>query len=465
MAEKLWKGRFSEKTAPVVERFTSSIDFDRRLYRYDIEGSIAHCRLLARAGILTPEEEEALIDGLNRVRREIENGTLAFDDTLEDIHTHVEARLTELVGKASPKLHTGRSRNDQVALDLRLYLRDVVDEAVRRLEDLQRVLVRLAREHFEVLLPGYTHLQRAQPVRLAHHFLAYVEMFARDVARLLACRGRVNVLPLGAAALAGTAYPLDRAYAAELLGFEGISANSLDAVSDRDFVIEFLAAASICMMHLSRFSEELVLWSSSEFHFIELPDAFATGSSIMPQKKNPDVPELVRGKTGRVYGHLLAQLTMMKGLPLSYNRDLQEDKPALFDAADTLLSCLEVFGQMLPGLRIRRERMEAALRSGYLNATEMADYLVRKGLAFREAHHVTGEAVRLAIEKGCELNELPLAELRRFSKLIEEDLFACLEPRSAVERRAVVGGTAGPAVQSALEAAERRLGMAGEGDG
>ncbi|MEJ5359411.1 MAG: argininosuccinate lyase [Desulfobacterales bacterium] len=465
MAEKLWKGRFGEKTAPVVERFTSSIAFDRRLFRYDIEGSIAHCRLLARAGILTPEEEDALIEGLNQVRREIENGTLAFDDTLEDIHTHVEARLTELVGKASQKIHTGRSRNDQVALDLRLYLRDVVDETVRRLEDLQRVLVRLAREHFEVLLPGYTHLQRAQPVRLAHHFLAYVEMFARDVERMRSCRGRVNVLPLGAAALAGTAYPLDRAHAAALLGFEGVSANSLDAVSDRDFVIEFLAAASICMMHLSRFSEELVLWSSSEFQFIELPDAFATGSSIMPQKKNPDVPELVRGKTGRVYGHLFAQLTMMKGLPLSYNRDLQEDKPALFDAADTLLSCLEVFGQMLPGLRVRRDRMEAALRTGYLNATEMADYLVRKGLPFREAHHVTGEAVRLAIEKGCELNELPLPELRRFSKLIEEDLYACLEPLSAVERRAVSGGTAGAAVRAALEAAEKRLGTAPGGGG
>ncbi len=465
MAEKLWKGRFGEKTAPVVERFTSSIAFDRRLYRYDIEGSIAHCRLLARAGILTADEEDALVEGLTQVRREIENGTFVFDDSLEDIHTHVESRLTELVGKPSQKLHTGRSRNDQVALDLRMYLRDVVDETVERLEELQRVLVRLAREHLEVLFPGYTHLQRAQPIRLAHHFLAYVEMFARDVERLRSCRKRVNVLPLGAAALAGTAYPLDRAFAAELLGFAEVSANSLDAVADRDFVIEFLAAAAIAMMHLSRLSEELVLWCSSEFQFVELPEAFATGSSIMPQKKNPDVPELVRGKTGRVYGHLLAQLTLMKGLPLAYNRDLQEDKPALFDAADTLLASIEVFCRMLPGLRIRRERMEQALREGFLNATEMADYLVRKGLPFREAHHVTGQAVRLAIAKGCELHELPLAELRGLSTLIEEDLFACLEPRAAVERRAVVGGTAGSAVRRALEAAERRLGMAGGGDG
>jgi argininosuccinate lyase len=458
MSEKLWKGRFSERTAKVVERFTASIDVDRRLYRYDIEGSIAHCRMLAKTGIIAEADAETLEQGLNQIRREIEAGRFRFDETLEDIHMHIESRLFEIVGKAAQKVHTGRSRNDQVALDVRMYLRDALADIRGRLDGLQRVLIGLARTHIDVMVPGYTHLQRAQPVLLAHHFMAYVEMFARDAERMEACRVRTNVMPLGSAALAGTTFPIDRAYAAGLLGFPALSANSLDAVSDRDFIIEFLAAASLSMMHLSRLSEEMVLWSSAEFGFIELPDAFATGSSIMPQKKNPDVPELVRGKTGRVYGHLMAMLTLMKGLPLSYNRDLQEDKASLFDAVDTLGACLEVYTQMLPGIRIVRSRMEQAASSGYTNATDLADYLVRQGMPFREAHHCAGQAVRRAIDQGLELHQLPLAELQGFSALIEPDIFGCLEARQTINRRTGPGGTAEAAVRAAIEAAEKRLG-------
>jgi argininosuccinate lyase len=458
MAEKLWKGRFSEKTAKVVEGFTASIDVDQRLYRYDIEGSIAHCRMLAASGIIPADEAEAIVQGLNQIRREIETASFQFDDSLEDIHMHIEARLVEIVGQAAQKVHTGRSRNDQVALDIRMYLRDALTDIIRLLVGLQRVLLDLAKTHIDVMVPGYTHLQRAQPVLLAHHFMAYVEMFGRDAERLEACRVRTNVMPLGSAALAGTTFPIDRAYVADLLGFPALSANSLDAVSDRDFIIEFLAAASISMLHLSRLSEEMVLWSTAEFGFIELPDAFATGSSIMPQKKNPDVPELVRGKTGRVYGHLMALLTVMKGLPLSYNRDLQEDKAALFDAVDTLSACLEVYIQMLPGIRIIRARMEQAASSGYLNATDLADYLVRQGMAFREAHHCVGQAVRYAIDQGRELSELSLAELQNFAALIQPDIFACLQAREAINRRSAPGGTAEAAVRAAIQAAEKRLG-------
>ena len=458
MSEKLWKGRFSEKTAKVVERFTASIEVDQRLYRYDIEGSIAHCRMLAKTGIITEADAEVLVQGLNRIRREIEAASFRFDDQLEDIHMHIESRLFEIVGKAAQKVHTGRSRNDQVALDVRMYLRDALGDILRLLAGLQRVLIGLAKTHIDVMVPGYTHLQRAQPVLLAHHFMAYVEMFARDAERMEACRVRTNVMPLGSAALAGTTFPIDRAYAADLLGFPALSANSLDAVSDRDFIIEFLAAASLSMLHLSRLSEEMVLWSTAEFGFIELPDAFATGSSIMPQKKNPDVPELVRGKTGRVYGHLMAMLTLMKGLPLSYNRDLQEDKAALFDAVDTLSACLDVYTQMLPGIRIVRSRMEQAASSGYINATDLADYLVRQGMPFREAHHCVGQAVRHAIGKGLELHQLPLADLQGFSALIRPDIFECLEARETINRRSCPGGTAAAAVRAAIEAAEKRLG-------
>jgi argininosuccinate lyase len=458
MAEKLWKGRFTEKTAKVVEGFTASIEVDKRLYRYDIEGSIAHCRMLAATGIIPAEEADAIVQGLNQIHREIETASFQFDDSLEDIHMHIESRLVEIVGKAAQKVHTGRSRNDQVALDIRMYLRDALTDIIRLLIGLQRTLLDLAKTHIEVMVPGYTHLQRAQPVLLAHHFMAYVEMFGRDADRMAACRVRTNVMPLGSAALAGTTFPIDRAHVADLLGFPTLSANSLDAVSDRDFIIEFLAAASIGMLHLSRLSEEMILWSTSEFGFIELPDAFATGSSIMPQKKNPDVPELVRGKTGRVYGHLMALLTVMKGLPLSYNRDLQEDKAALFDAVDTLSACIEVYIQMLPGIRIVRSRMEQAASSGYLNATDLADYLVRQGMAFREAHHCAGQAVRYAIDQGRELGELSLAELQNFSALIQADIFASLQAQEAINRRSAPGGTAEAAVRAAIQAAEKRLG-------
>jgi len=458
MAEKLWKGRFTEKTAKVVERFTASIDVDKRLYRYDIEGSIAHGRMLAKTGIISEEDGDALVQGLNQIRREIDAASFQFDDQLEDIHMHIESRLFEIAGKVAQKLHTARSRNDQVALDVRMYLRDALTDLIRRLVGLQRVLVELAKTHTDVLIPGYTHLQRAQPVLLAHHFMAYVEMFYRDTQRLGECRVRTNVMPLGSAALAGTPFPIDRAYVAELLEFPAISANSLDAVSDRDFIIEFLSAAGLCMMHLSRLSEEMILWSTTEFGFIELPDAFATGSSIMPQKKNPDVPELVRGKTGRVFGHLMALLTLMKALPLAYNRDLQEDKAALFDAVDTLTACVEVYSQMLPSIRIRPRRMEEAASTGYINATDFADYLVRQGLPFREAHHCVGQAVRLGLDRGKELHELSLAELQTCSPMVKEDIFHFLDVRETVNRRSGPGATATSAVMAAIQAAEQRLG-------
>lgn len=458
MAEKLWKGRFTEKTANVVERFTASIDVDRRLYRYDIDGSIAHCRMLARTGIISAEDADTLVQGLNQIRREIDAARFRFDEQLEDIHMHIESRLFEIAGKVAQKLHTARSRNDQVALDVRMYLRDALTDLIRRLQGMQRVLIDLAKAHIDVLIPGYTHLQRAQPVLLAHHFMAYVEMFQRDAQRLGECRGRTNVMPLGSAALAGTPFPIDRSYVAELLDFPALSTNSLDAVSDRDFIIEFLAAAAVCMMHLSRLSEEMILWSTAEFGFIELPDAFATGSSIMPQKKNPDVPELVRAKTGRVFGHLMALLAVMKALPLSYNRDLQEDKAVLFDTVDTLGACLEVYAHMLPGLRIHAARMEQAASTGYLNATDLADYLVRQGLPFREAHHCVGQAVRLGIERGKELHELSLTELQTCSALVKEDIFAWLAARETVGRRSQLGGTARSAVLAAIQAAEQRLG-------
>jgi argininosuccinate lyase len=458
MSDKLWKGRFKDKTAQVVERFTASIEVDQRLYSYDIEGSIAHCRMLAKTGIISDEEADILVQGLNQVRREIEASSFHFDERLEDIHMHIESRLFEIAGKVAQKLHTARSRNDQVALDVRMFLRDALSDLQRRLEKLQRVLIELAKTHLDVLVPGYTHLQRAQPVLLAHHFMAYVEMFQRDMERMGECRKRTNVMPLGSAALAGTTFAIDRGYVAELLEFPALSANSLDAVSDRDFIIEFLSAASLCLMHLSRLSEEMILWSTTEFGFIELPDAFATGSSIMPQKKNPDVPELVRGKTGRVYGHLMGMLTLMKALPLSYNRDLQEDKAALFDAVDTLGDCLDVYIQMLPGIRFNAARMEQAASSGYINATDLADYLVRQGMPFREAHHCVGQAVRGGLEQGKELHELSLSELQACSPLIKEDVFECLRARESVNRRRGVGGTADSAVLAAIQAAAKRLG-------
>ena len=457
MSEKLWAGRFKEKTANVVEKFTSSIDIDRRLYAYDIQGSIAHCRTLAKAAIISAQEAEELIAGLEQVKREIDEGILSYSDALEDIHTHIESRLADIVGNAAHKLHTARSRNDQVALDVRLYLRDTVDSITRYLIELQTVLVDLAGRHIETVLPGYTHLQRAQPILLAHHLMAYYEMFSRDTERLKDCMVRINIMPLGSAALAGTPHPIDRKYTAELLGFEEVSANSVDSVSDRDFIIEFLSAAAICMMHLSRLSEELIMWSSAEFGFIELPDAFATGSSIMPQKKNPDVAELIRGKSGRAFGNLMAMLTLMKSLPLSYNRDMQEDKALLFDTVDVLTACLEIYIQLLPKLAINKTVMLKAVASGYLNATDMADYLVTKGLPFREAHHCVGQIVRYALGLKKEIHELSIKELKQHAPQIEDDIFDYLGAQQMIDRRTSIGGTATQTVKTAIKAAEQKL--------
>ena len=458
MADKLWDGRFSEGTAEIVERFTASIDVDRRLYRYDIEGSIAHSRMLAKTGIITAEEAEAIVQGLERIRSEIEAGRFQFDLQLEDIHMHIESRLTEIVGPAARKVHTGRSRNDQVALDLRLYLRDILAETRQRLDALQRVLIALARTHIDVVLPGYTHLQRAQPVLLAHHLMAYVEMFERDRERMADCRRRADVMPLGSAALAGTTFPIDRAYAAQLLGFPAITANSLDAVSDRDFVIEFLAAAGLCMMHLSRLSEELVLWSSSEFGFIELPDSFATGSSIMPQKKNPDVPELVRGKTGRVYGNLVRVLTILKGLPMTYNRDLQEDKEPLFDTVDTVKASLMVLIGMAGNLSFNRPRMLEEAAKGFSTATDVAEYLVTKGVPFREAHGIVGRLVAYCIAREKGLEEISLREFRKFYTGFDDGVYAVIPVKKAVNARVTLGGTAKREVLRQIQEAEKKTG-------
>jgi argininosuccinate lyase len=457
MAKKLWDGRFSEKTDRIVEDFTSSIDIDKRLYSYDIQGSIAHCRMLAKMSIISDEEALSLIEGLGVIKREIDRGDFQYDRSLEDIHMHIEARLIEKVGKVAQKLHTARSRNDQVVLDVRMYLRDETIHTIHRLVMLQKVIVDLAKIYIEVVLPGYTHLQRAQPILLAHHLMAYYEMLLRDVHRFGDCLKRINVMPLGSAALAGTTYPIDREYVAGILDFPEISANSMDAVSDRDFIMEFLSAASICMVHLSRMSEELILWSSSEFGFIELPDSFATGSSIMPQKKNPDVPELVRGKTGRVFGDLISLLTVMKSLPLAYNRDMQEDKTALFSTVDILSECLEIYIKMLPKLEINKEAMERATSTGFLNATDMADYLVAKGMAFRQAHDCVGKVVAYAWSKKKELHELTLKELKSFSSSITKDIFDILTTKQMINRRKSFGGTSLKNVRVAVKKAEKDL--------
>ncbi len=457
MSHKLWNGRFSGETDGMVETFTSSIHSDKRLYRYDVEGSIAHCKMLAKQAIITEKDAKAIIQGLGEIKAEIERGEFLFDDRLEDIHMHIEARLSEKVGQAAHKIHTARSRNDQVALDMRMYLRDEVTSLINMLTKLRKVIVTLAKKHIHTVLPGYTHLQRAQPVLLAHHLMAYYEMFSRDVERLSDCYKRINVMPLGSAALAGTTYPIDRDYTAKLLDFPIISANSIDSVSDRDFLIEFLSVGSLCMIHFSRFSEELVLWSSAEFDFIELPDSFATGSSIMPQKKNPDVPELVRGKTGRVFGALIALLTMIKSLPLAYNRDMQEDKGPLFDTVDTLKACTEIYIRMLPHLKIKKMKMLQAASAGFINATDLADYLVGKGMAFRDAHSCAGSAVSYAFSKKKELQELTLKELKSFSALITKDVYNILKIDQMIRRRASVGGTSEERVMAAIYAAEKRL--------
>ena len=457
MSKKLWDGRFSEKTNRSVERFTSSIDFDSRLYPYDIEGSIAHCKTLAKAGILTDDEASTLVQGLGTVKREIGHGDFQFDDSLEDIHMHIETRLFQEVGKVAQKLHTARSRNDQVALDVRMFLRDMSRRTILQLVTLRGILVDMARTHIDVIMPGYTHMQHAQPVLFSHHLMAYYEMFNRDYQRFQGSLERIDVLPLGSAALAGTTYPIDRHYTAELLEFSRVSQNSMDAVSDRDFILEYLANASICMVHFSRMSEEFILWSSSEFDFIEIPDAFATGSSIMPQKKNPDVPELVRGKTGGVFGDLMAVLTLMKSLPLAYNRDMQEDKRLLFRSVDTLCDCIDIFSQMLPNIHVKKERMLQAASVGFLNATDLADYLVGKGMTFREAHGCVGKAVGFAIEQAKELNELSLKELKTFSSLIDSDVFSFIAIDQMIDRRTSFGGTAKQNVMEQITKAEKEI--------
>jgi len=454
---KPWGGRFARPTDRAVEAYTASIDVDRRMAREDILGSIAHARMLGRQGIISAEDATRIVEGLERLLAELEQGTFTFDPALEDIHMNVEARLAALIGpEVAGRLHTARSRNDQVALDVRLWTLRAIDEVTDAIGRLQGVLLDLAERHAEDILPGYTHLQRAQPVTLGHHLMAYVEMLERDCGRFADCAKRAARSPLGSGALAGAPYPLDREGVARDLGLAGVTENSLDAVSDRDFVVEFQAAAAICMMHLSRLAEEIVLWSTSEFGFITLDDAFATGSSLMPQKKNPDVAELARGRTGRVYGHLIAILTTLKALPLSYNRDLQEDKPGLFDTVDTLLSTLDILARMLPTVRFHTERMRAAAGSGYALATDVADYLVRKGFPFREAHHIVGALVAYAAQQGKELHELGIDEYRRFSPLFAEDVRA-ITVDSAVRARDLPGGTAPRRVREAIARARDRL--------
>ena len=454
---KPWGGRFTESTDAFVETFTASIDFDQRLYRYDIEGSIAHARMLAHVDIISGAECDSIIGGLEEILKDIEAGDFAWSIALEDIHMNIEARLIERIGETGKKLHTGRSRNDQVATDLRLYLRDEIDGLCAALTRLQSALIEIADHEADTIMPGFTHLQVAMPISFGHHMLAWEAMLERDHQRLQDCRTRVNIMPLGAAALAGTSFPIDREFTAQLLGFDAPASNSLDAVSDRDFVIEFCAAASIIMMHLSRFSEELILWSSAQFNFIELPDRFCTGSSIMPQKKNPDVPELVRGKSGRVTGHLLSLLMLMKSQPLAYNKDNQEDKEPLFDTVDTLKGSLRVFADMMPAIEVQREQMAAAAQQGFSTATDLADYLVRKGIAFRDAHEIVGRAVRHGVDSGKDLSEMTLAELQEFSAIISEDVFDVLTLQGSMAARNHQGGTAPEQVRSAVAAARQRV--------
>ena len=454
---KPWGGRFTESTDAFVEAFTASIDFDQRLYRHDIEGSIAHARMLAHVDIISGAECEKIIAGLEEIRADIDRGDFAWSIELEDIHMNIEARLIERIGETGKKLHTGRSRNDQVATDMRLYLRDEIDNLCAALTRLQSALVEIAERETDTIMPGFTHLQVAMPVSFGHHMLAWEAMLERDHQRLLDCRKRVNIMPLGAAALAGTSFPIDREYTARLLGFDAPASNSLDAVSDRDFAIEFCAAAAIIMMHLSRFSEELILWSSAQFNFIELPDRFCTGSSIMPQKKNPDVPELVRGKSGRVTGHLLSLLMLMKSQPLAYNKDNQEDKEPLFDSVDTLSGSLRVFADMMPAIEVHRETMAAAAQQGFSTATDLADYLVRKGIAFRDAHEIVGRAVRHGVDTQKDLAEMSLDELQGFSAAISGDVFAVLTLQGSMDSRSHQGGTAPAQVRKAVAAARLRL--------
>ena len=454
---KLWAGRFTEPTDALVERFTESVSFDRRLAKHDIRGSIAHATMLAEVGVLTTEDRDAIVVGLEGILADIEAGDFEWRTALEDVHMNVESVLTERIGDAGKRLHTGRSRNDQVATDVRLFVREALDDIAAAVRALQAAILEIAEREAETVLPGFTHLQPAQPTTFGHHMLAWFEMLERDAERFAECRGRVNRMPLGAAALAGTPYPIDRAMTTRLLGFDGVCENSLDAVSDRDFAIEFTSHCALAMVHLSRMSEELVLWVSAPFAFVELGDSYCTGSSIMPQKKNPDVPELVRGKSARVIGHLTALLVLMKGQPLAYNRDNQEDKEPLFDTVDTVTDCLRIFAGMLGTLECRRERMREAARLGYTTATDLADYLVRKAVPFRDAHEAVGRAVRSAGETGRDLSEMTLDELREFSPAIESDVFEVLTLEGSVAARNHVGGTAPAQVRAATARAKARL--------
>ena len=452
-----WSGRFSEPVADEVKRFTASVGFDQRLAEFDVEGSRAHARMLHAVSILSAEDLAAIEKGLAQILDEIRAGTFEWSLDREDVHLNIEHRLTELAGDAGKRLHTARSRNDQIATDVRLYLRAAIDEILNLTKKTQRALLDLAEQHTETVMPGFTHLQVAQPVSFAHHLLAYFEMLARDAQRFADCRKRVNRLPLGAAALAGTTFPIDRIMTAKELGFDGVCENSLDAVSDRDFAIEFCASAALAMMHLSRFCEELILWMNPRFGFIELADRFCTGSSIMPQKKNPDVAELIRGKTGRVNGDLVALLTLMKAQPLAYNKDNQEDKEPLFDAVDTLSASLHVFTEMLGGIKVNADAMRKAAQEGHATATDFADYLVRKGVPFRKAHEVVAQVVRFAEGRGCDLADLKLPELRQFSPLVEEDVFATLTLDGALKARSHIGGTAPARVKAAIAKAKKSL--------
>ena len=454
---KPWGGRFTQSTDTLMERFSESVSFDQRLYPYDIDGSVAHATMLTQVGVLTEDEGEAIVVGLETIRADIEAGQFEWRIELEDVHMNIEAALTERIGETGKKLHTARSRNDQVATDVRLLVRDEIDAVIASIRGLQTVVVDIAAAEVDTIMPGFTHLQSAQPVTLGHHLLAWYEMLERDAERFGDCRRRTNRMPLGAAALAGTSFPIDRAMTAELLGFEAICANSLDAVADRDFCIEFAAHAALLMVHLSRFSEELILWTSPQFDFVELSDAFCTGSSIMPQKKNPDAAELVRGKSGRVVGHLTALLVVMKAQPLTFNRDNQEDKQALFDCIDTVKACLAVYTAMLPGMSVKREHMFAAARRGHATATDLADYLVRKNIPFRDAHAVVGQVVRAAVAAGRELSDFSLAELKAFSSDIAADVHEVLTLEGSVSARSHLGGTAPARVREAVEAARCRL--------
>ena len=445
-----WSGRFNEPVAELVKKYTASIGFDYRLAAYDIQGSIAHAQMLGAQKIISQDDVKAIEQGLADIAKEIEAGQFEWLLDLEDVHLNIEKRLTDKIGDAGKRLHTGRSRNDQVATDVRLWLRASADQVGAALKKLQLSLLDLAEAHFDTVMPGFTHLQVAQPVTLGHHLMAYVEMLSRDAQRFADCRRRINRLPLGAAALAGTSYPIDRELVAKKLGFDGVCENSLDAVSDRDFAIEFTFAASLVMTHLSRLSEELILWSSPRFAFIDIADRFCTGSSIMPQKKNPDVPELVRGKTGRVYGHLTALLTLMKGQPLAYNKDNQEDKEPLFDTVDTLLVTLEIYADMMRGITVNKDNMRQAASEGFATATDLADYLVKKGMPFRDAHEVVALAVRYAVDKKVDLSDLPLATLQQFSVSISDDVYAVLTLEGSLNSRNHIGGTAPAQVKAAI---------------